>query len=320
MGYQHLSIDEREVILKMKENCKTIEEIAERIGRNRTTVWRELQKNTSSNGQYKAHLAQKYYCRRRSDAKQPYRLDNEMLKKYVIAKIEQDWSPEQIANRLKRNHPNKNKMWISTGTIYHHIYQDKAQGGKLYKHLRHGLRKRRKRHGSTEKRGQIPNKRIIDQRPKVVETRKRIGDWESDSVVGRNHKSHIATHVERKSRFILSAKLESKSADDYNAATIRLFKKIPDSRIKTMTVDNGKEFAGFKQLEKQLNTKVYFAHPYCSYERGTNENANGLLRQYFPKGTDFNLVSQKEIDNAVERLNNRPRKCLNYRTPTEVFN
>lgn len=320
MGYRHLSIDEREVILKMKENSKTISEIAEKIGRDRSTLWRELQRNTSSTGQYKAHLAQKYYGRRRRDAREPYRLGDAMLKDYVIAKIELEWSPEQIVNRLKRDHPNKAKMRISTGTIYRHVHQDKAQGGKLYKRLRHGLRKRRKRHGSLETRGQIPNKRMIDQRPKVVETRKRIGDWESDSVVGRNHKSYIATHVERKSRFMLSAKLESKSAADYNAATIRLFKQIPESQIKTMTVDNGKEFAGFKQLEKQLNIKVYFAHAYCSCERGTNENANGLLRQYFPKGTDFNRVSQKEIDNAVERLNNRPRKCLNYRTPAEVFN
>lgn len=320
MSYQHLSIDERETILKMKENSKSITEIAEKIGYSRATVYRELQRNVSSNGQYKAHLAQKYYQSRRHNAKQPYRLADPKLKSYVVANIKLDWSPEQIANRIERKHPKNHKMRISTVTIYRFISQDKAEGGQLFKHLRHGLGKRRKKHKSAENRGQIPNRRSIEQRPDTVESRNRIGHWESDSVVGRNHKSYIATHVERKSRFTLAAKLQSKSADDYNVATFELFKQIPKSRIKTLTVDNGKEFAGFAKLEEEFDAKVYFAHPYCSCERGTNENTNGLLRQYFPKGTDFNLVSQKDIDKAVDRLNNRPRKCLNYRTPNEVFN
>ena len=316
MGYRHLSIDEREVILKMRENSKTLEEIAKKLGRSKSTISRELRRNVSSAGDYKPHLAQKYYLKRREDSKQPYKLQAEQLLNHVLDKLEQEWSPEQISGRLVTD---GSDMSICAGTIYRYIRDDKSDGGVLYRKLRHGLKKKRKRYGSSDKRGQIPDKRMIDDRPGYVDKRSTFGHWESDSMVGRNHKSYIATHVERKSRYLVAAKLDSKSATDYNKASISKFSKIPIEMIKTMTVDNGKEFAGFKALEKVLKTRVYFAHPYSSYERGTNENTNGLLRQYFPKGTDFNLISQKDIDKVVNKLNNRPRKCLGYRTPTEVF-
>ena len=316
MGYRHLSIDERETILKMRENSKTIGEIAEKLGRSSSTISRELCRNVSSTGEYKAHLAHKYYLKRRENAKQPYKLQDMQLQKYVLSKLHQEWSPEQISDRLVID---GSDMSISPGTIYRFVRNDKTNGGVLYRKLRHGLKKKRKRYGSSDKRGQIPDKRMIDARPGYVDKRNTFGHWESDSMVGRNHKSYIATHVERKSRYLVAVKLDSKSATDYNKATLRKLRKIPTELIKTMTVDNGKEFAEFKTLEKELKTRVYFAHPYSSWERGTNENTNGLLRQYFPKGTDFNLVSQKEIDKVVNKLNNRPRKCLGYRTPAEVF-
>ncbi len=189
----------------------------------------------------------------------------------------------------------------------------------MYQKLRYGSKKKKKKYGSGDNRGQIPDRRMIDERPEYVDRRNTFGHWESDSVVGKNHKSYIATHVERKSRYLVAVKLESKSAADYNKASLSKLRQLPIEMIKTMTVDNGKEFAGFKTLEKELKTRVYFAHPYSSWERGTNENTNGLIRQYFPKGTDFNLISQKEIDKVVDKLNNRPRKCLGYRTPAEVF-
>lgn len=319
MGYGHLSIDEREVILKMRENDKTLEEIGYKLGRSRSTISRELQRNVSSTGEYKAHLAEKYYQRRREQSKGPYRLNYEPLLKYVKSNLEQYWSPEQICGKMELEYPENSAMRTCPSTIYRWIRDDRKADGKYFKRLRLGLRKRRKRYGSTENRGQIPDRRMIDQRPKVVEKRNRIGDWESDSVVGRKHKSYIATHVERKTRYTQAAKLASKSAEDYTAATLEIFDKIPSAKVKTFTVDNGKEFANFKEMEKGLNAKVYFANPYHSWERGTNENTNGLLRQFFPKGTDFNLVSQKEIDTAVNLLNNRPRKCLKYRTPAELF-
>lgn len=319
MGYSHLSIDEREVILKMRENNKTLEEIGWKLGRPRSTISRELQRNVSSTGEYKAHLAEKYYQRRREQSKEPYRLNYEPLLEYLKSKLDQYWSPEQICGKVKLEYPQDSTMRTCPSTIYRWLRADRNADGKYYQKLRHGLRKRRKRYGSTENRGQIQDRRMIDQRPKVVENRSRTGDWESDSVVGRKHKGYIATHVERKSRYTQATKLASKSAEDYTIATLEIFKKIPSAKVKTFTVDNGKEFAHFKEMEKALAAKVYFANPYHSWERGTNENTNGLLRQFFPKGTDFNLVSQKEIDTAINLLNNRPRKCLKYRTPAEAF-
>ena len=210
-------------------------------------------------------------------------------------------------------------MRISPVTIYSWIEEDKKEGGKFYTYLRQGKRKRRKRYGSTERRGQIPDRRSIDERPKVVDPRNRIGDWESDSVVGKSSASSIATHVERKSRYLVACKLADPSAKSMNQATIKSFRKIEIGKIKTMTFDNGKEFTGFKELEKALETKTYFAKPYHSWERGTNENTNGLIRQFFGKGTDFDEITKSELDKKVELLNNRPRKCLRYRTPAEVF-
>jgi IS30 family transposase len=319
MGYRHLSIDEREVILKMRENDKTLEDIGTKLGRSPSTISRELQRNVSSTGEYKAHLAQKYYQQRREQSKSPYRLEHKPLRSYVQTKLKQYWSPEQICGRMQREYPEDLTMRTCPSTLYQWIRADRMAGGTYYQNLRQGLRKRRKRYGSTETRGQIPDKRRIDQRPKVIEKRSRIGDWESDSVVGCQHKSHMATHVERKSRYAQAAKLASKSAEDYTVTTCSIFANLPSAKVKTFTVDNGKEFANFKEMEKELSAKVYFANPYHSWERGTNENTNGLLRQFFPKGTDFNQIRQKEIDKVIDLLNNRPRKCLNYRTPAEVF-
>lgn len=319
MGYRHLNIDEREVILEMRAKGKNLQDIAENMGRNKGTISRELTRNKSSTGKYKPHLAQRYYRRRRSDSRQPYRLKDKRLVNYVRKKLKQYWSPQQISGRLKVDYPKNEQMRISPVTIYSWIEADKKEGGKFYQYLRQGKRKRRKRYGSTDRRGQIPDRRSIDERPKVVDRRSRIGDWESDSVVGKSRASYIATHVDRKSRYLVASKLKDKSAKSMNQATIKSFRNIETDKIKTMTFDNGKEFAGFKELEKALETKTYFAKPYHSWERGTNENTNGLVRQFFPKGTDFDEITKSELDKKVELLNNRPRKCLRYRTPAEVF-
>ena len=316
MGYKHLNIDERESILKMLSEEKNITHIAELLGRNKGTVSRELSRNRSSTGEYKPHPGQRYYKKRRAESKQPYRLEQDgKLRQYIRKKLKQYWSPEQIAGRLKRD----SKIDVSFVTIYSWIKREKSEGGRLYKFLRQSNRKRRKRYGSQEKRGQIPDRRSIDQRPKIVNERKRIGDWESDTVVGKGRGSYIASHVDRKSRYIIVAKMKDKSAKSMNLATRHAFQKVPAEKLKTMTFDNGKEFAGFKELEKSLSMRSYFANAYHSWERGTNENTNGLLRQFFPKGTDFHQVSQWLLDKVEKLLNNRPRKCLNYRTPAEVF-
>ena len=320
MGYRHLTIDERESILKMRSEQKNMTQIAESIGRDKGTISRELSRNRCSTGQYKPHLAQRYYTKRRDASKQPYRIEqNGRLRQYVRNKLKLYWSPEQIAARLEIDHPDAPQMRISPLVIYNWVQRDKTAGGKLYKYLRQGHRKRRKKRGSLNNQGQIPDRRPISERPKAVDKRAELGHWEGDTVVGKSHSSFVASHVERKSRYLLVGRTDDKSADSMNATTRRLFRKIPLSKRKTMTFDNGKEFAGFKALEKAVGFCCYFADPYSSYQRGTNENTNGLLRQFFPKGTDFNKISEEEIDKAAALLNNRPRKCLDYRTPHEVL-
>jgi IS30 family transposase len=320
MGYGHLTIDERESILKMRSEQKNMTDIADQLGRNKGTISRELSRNISSTGEYKPHLAQRYYHRRRAESKEPYLLEeNGRLRRYVIGKLKKYLSPEQISGRIEIDYPDDTRMRVSLLTIYSWIQRDKEAGGKYYKYLRQGHRKRRKKKGSLRTRGQIPDRRPISERPKAVENREDIGHWEGDTVVGKSHGSFVATHVERKSRYLLVGKADDKTAESVNAITKQLFRKIPKSKRKTMTFDNGKEFAGFKELENSVGLVCYFADPYSSYQRGTNENTNGLLRQFFPKGTDLNQISEEEIDKVAALINNRPRKCLNYRTPHEVL-
>jgi IS30 family transposase len=316
MGYEHLNIDEREVILKMRAQEASMQEIGERLGRSKGTISRELSRNVSSTKDYKPHLAQRYYQKRRRESQKPYRLeDDAWLRQYVQEKLRQYWSPEQISDKLYDDYG----INVSPVTIYSWIYRNRIKGGEFCKYLRQSHKRRRKRRASQDRRGQMPDRRMIDQRPKVVNERKRIGDWESDTVEGAKGSGFIATHVERKSRYTVAVKVDDKSAETVTKATLEAMRKLPSGKVRTMTFDNGKEFAGFKELEHELNMTAYFARPYHSWERGTNENTNGLLRQFFPKGMDFSTIVQSDVDIAVELLNNRPRKCLNYRTPTEVF-
>jgi IS30 family transposase len=316
MGYGHLTIDEREVILKKRAQQASMQQIGDSLGRSKGTISRELSRNVSSTRDYKPHLAQRYYQQRRGDSKEPYRLEEDVfLRKYVEKKLTDYWSPEQISGRIRKDQG----IHISPLTIYSWIYRNRVEGGEYYKYLRQSHRRRRKRRGSEDRRGQMPDRRMIDERPKVVNDRKRIGDWEGDTVEGRKGSGLIATHVERKTRYTVAVKVADKSAETVTKATMAAMKKLPPEKVKTMTFDNGKEFAGFKELERGLDMRSYFARPYHSWERGTNENTNGLLRQFFPKGMDFGTILQLDVDRAMELLNNRPRKCLNYRTPTEVF-
>lgn len=316
MGYGHLSIDEREVILKMQAQKASMREIGRYLGRNAGTISRELARNVGWTGQYRAYRAQRYYEKRRKASKTPYRLeDDDSLRQYVETKLKEYWSPEQISGCVRQTFG----IRVSPVTIYRWVKRDRARCNGLWTFLRQSHRRRRKRHGSMDHRGVLPNRRMIDERPDRVNRRERIGDWECDTIEGAKVSGFIATHVERKSRYTVAVKVKDKSATAVTAAILETMKKLPPEKIKTMTFDNGKEFAGFKELERGLGMQSYFAHPYHSWERGTNENTNGLLRQFFPKGMDFTLISDSELDRTVELLNNRPRKCLNYRTPTEVF-
>jgi IS30 family transposase len=209
-------------------------------------------------------------------------------------------------------------MRVCHETIYQWLYLDARQGGHHYKNLIRHHKKRRKQRRSG-KRSTIIDRVSIHDRPKIVEDKSRFGDWESDSVLGGKGLGALATHVERKSRFLVVAKLRNRTSKEFMDATIEAFKPINPMHIKTFTTDNGTEFAHFKRLEIATNSHVYFADPYSSWQRGLNENTNGLLRRYFPKGCNFHDISDSLIQEVVDKLNHRPRKCLNYRTPYEVF-
>lgn len=231
----------------------------------------------------------------------------------IDAKIIVDWSPEQISGWLKA----EQGIFMSHERIYQHIWTDKLNGGSLYIHLRHS-RKKRKQYASKDKRGQIRNRISIDDRPSIVAEKKRIGDWEIDTVIGKNHQGALVTIVDRVSKFTLIKKVVSKHAEVVTEATIALLQPYLDKAL-TITADNGKEFAGHEKIKAALDADVYFAHPYSSWERGLNENTNGLIRQYFTKGSSFENITDKDVEEVMKKLNHRPRKSLNYKTPHSVF-
>jgi IS30 family transposase len=228
--------------------------------------------------------------------------------------IRQDFSPEQVSGFLDRKH----ELKISHETIYKYIWPDKKTGGTLYKHLRKSHRKHRKRYGTNQLRGRIVGQVSIDLRPAIVDIKTRIGDWEIDTVTGKNSKGYLVTAVEQKSKFILVEREPERQSDQVAKAVIKLMRPYKKN-VFTITADNGKEFSQHKKISKSLKADVYFAHPYHAWERGLNKNTNGLLRQYFPKQWDFQKISEKGIVYAMDRLNNRPRKSLGFATPNEVF-
>jgi IS30 family transposase len=227
--------------------------------------------------------------------------------------LRQDWSPEQISTWLWQ----ETNVRISHEWIYQYILADKQDGGTLYKHLR-CQKQRKKRYGNPSRRGHIPDRVCIEQRPAIVDTRSRFGDWEVDTVIGQHHQQALVTLVERKSLLTLIAKVTRKTADNVSAAMIELLEPL-SPWVHTLTADNGREFAQHVDIARELNAKFYFAHPYASWERGLNENTNGLIRQYFPKKHNFKTITQKQIERVMDKLNNRPRKCLGFKTPNEVF-
>lgn len=319
MPYCHLTLAEREVISQMHYCGKSLKQIADALGRHRGTISREIRRNRLMGiGGYYAAPADWQAQLRRKESKAAFVQHSQRVWSYVQAKLKQGWSPEQIAGRMRVDHPDEPEMRISHETIYAWIREDKRRGGELWKHLRQS-RKRRKRYGSGERRGQIPGRVGIERRPKIVNRRRRLGDWEGDTVEGKGKSGYLVTHVERKSRYVVAVRIANKRAASLNRGTSRALGSIPRELRKTLTVDNGKEFAQFRELEQQLGVNVYFADPYSSWQRGTCENTNGLLREYFPKGTDLRAVRPRDVAAATRKLNNRPRKCLHYRTPHEVL-
>lgn len=284
--------------------------IAKFVGVHPTTIGRELSRNHGQRGYRpkQAHQLSQQRCR----DKPRKRIEIETWD-LIESRLRIEWSPEQITSWLQKF----DYATVSHERIYQYVLADKKAGGNLYKHLR-CQKQRKKRYGAKDRRGQIPDRQSIDSRPAIVDQRSRLGDWELDTIIGKGHKQAIVSLTERTSRLALIAKVEQKTAEQVATEIIRLLKPYADM-VHTLTSDNGKEFAQHKKIAKALNAEFYFAHPYSSWERGANENMNGLIRQYFPKNRYFNTVDEADIKFVMERLNNRPRKCLGYSTPNKVF-
>jgi transposase, IS30 family len=319
MSYVHLTERERYVIYHLSLSGFSLREIGRRLLRSHTSISRELKRNGRITGPYVNDIAHHIATNRKSKTRHSKRKTNKELRNYIERKLALRWSPQQISERLKLDYPAKQQMRISSETIYLWIYSNVVCRDTMSQLLRTRRPKRKTQRRASEKRGQIVDRVSIYERPEVVDTRERIGDWEGDTIVGQQGTGVIVTHVERKSRYLIAGKLPSKEAKPLTEISARKFSKIPKIFRLTLTVDNGKEFADFKNLEKRSQLKVYFAEPYSSWQRGCNENTNGLLRQYFPKGTSFKCVTDSDVAKAVNQINNRPRKSLNYQTPAEVM-
>lgn len=320
MSYKHLSENERYVISHLRTSF-SVREIARRLGRHHTTVAREIKRNGAHcwADVYWYTVTQPIAQRRRHMPRSYRRQDYQPLVRYVESKLRLQWPPEAIAARLRIDYPEDTRMRICHETIYRWIFLDAAQGGDLYQDLRRRRKNRRRQTRYGSGRRYLPGRVSIHDRPATASTRERFGDWEGDTLEGAKGCGHLATHVERKSRYLIAAKLADKKALTMTEASVQAFTKIPKAIRHTLTLDNGKEFARFKELEEKTGLSVYFADAYAAWQRGTNENTNGVLRQYFPKGFDFRNISDEELELVVQRVNNRPRKCLGYRTPAEVL-
>ena len=321
MPYQHFTTEERYVIAHMHIAGFSLREIGRRLGRHHVSISREITRNrpTYADDAVYWYDAAEYYEKQRRHKARHRKRQHERLVAYVTTKHRLEWPPEAISGRLKVEYPADDQMRISHETIYHWIYLDSRTKGDLHRHLRrrHKYRRRQRRYGSGRR--FIPDRVSIDLRPSLIATRERFGDWEGDTLEGGKGQGALATHVERRSRYVLAAKLTDKKASTMNLQSIGSFRSVPGRLRHTLTLDNGKEFSQFKEIEAKTGLAIYFADPYAAWQRGTNENTNGLLRYYFPKGTDFRNVSEKEVALVVKKLNTRPRKCLNYQTPYEVY-
>lgn len=310
MSYTQLTEIERYQIQSFLKAGYTKKQIADELGRHPSTIGRELSRNKGLRG-YRPKQAQRLAQTRKLH--HSHIQISEPTWVNVGTLLKQEWSPEQISAWLTQSGlPSVSPEWI-----YQYILADKKVGGNLYTYLR-CQKKRKKRYGRPDSRGQLKNRRSIDERPSIVDERKRVGDWELDTVIGRVGGSVLVTAVERKTRFSVIALAPNKTAEAIRKALIEALTPLA-AWVKTLTYDNGKEFALHEDIAKALNAKGYFAHPYHSWERGLNENTNGLIRQYIPKGTSMDNLTQDDVNKIMDRLNHRPRKCLGFKTPNQVL-
>jgi len=324
MKYLHFSIEERETIQKLLWQGKSLRVIATHLGRAPSSVSREIQRQGLIRKRYTPRLAQERADKKVHSRGREKRLKNEKIREYVIIHLKQDWSPEQIAGRMKVDIEES----ISHEAIYQYIYHQIRRNGwgdpkPGQEDLRVYLRRRRKRrHRQGSRKGQRMLKKpglSIEERPEIVNTRLRLGDWEGDTVESKDHAPGINTLVERKSGYLMMTKLKSKNGEATRMVVQQRMQDLPPHLKHTLTLDNGSENRDWRALEEVTKLTVYFAHPYSSFERGTNENTNGLIRGYFPKKTDFRIITDEELALVEYQINTRPRKRLNYLTPLEVL-
>jgi len=310
--HTQITLEERYAIMALRKRRYSIRAIAAELRRAPSTISREIRRNLTTRARYSPPVADSYAVarRRRSRRNSHFSADEWTLVEHLISL---DWSPEQVSGWLRLH----GLLSISHETVYLRVWRDKQRGGDLWTHLRQATKKRRKRNGSHDSRGRLAGKRHISERPAEVEDRQIPGHWEIDSIMGNDHGRHSAlTLVERKSGFLEMGKLHRHCAADATAKTIELIDR-RRGRFKTITADNGTEFHSYKMIEEATGVEFYFATPHHSWERGTNENTNGLIRQYLPKRASMAHLSQADLDAIATRLNSRPRKRLGFRTPEE---
>lgn len=315
---KHINADERDLIALWKSEGQSNKEIARILGRSVSSVGREMKRNSFEGKYYVAIHAQAKSCERKSLAGKRHPLRNKEVFRWVVARLMRGWSPEQIAGRMGLVFQNNAGMRISPETIYSFIYFPRYAHRKLWEYLPWKRKTRRRKQGRKVHRGRIPDRVSIHLRPETVEAREEFGHWEGDTVEGKAHKNGVHTEVERKSRFLAAQKVERINSTQALKAQKKIFSPLPAHARKTVTLDNGRENHLHTGL-KELGMCTFFCDPYSSWQRGTNEYHNGLIRRYLPKKTDLSDLNQEELDDIVYEINTRPRKCLGFYTPREVF-
>ena len=319
MSHTHLNYLQRCQILALWKAGFNQTQIAKEVGVHKSTICREFKRNLTfvrtklGYWTYKPDYAQ-YYADDRRKAKRYFYKFTKEVEDFVREKLKEEWSPEQISGYAKK----WDLFSISHERIYQFVVEDKKKGGILYKHLRHRHKKYRKRYGTPRNYGPIKNRKMIDHRPQIVNDKARIGDWEIDTIIGKNHQQAVLSIVERVSKFTILKKLKNKNSTSTKVAVSEALKDFKGC-VFTITSDNGCEFAKHLEISDELGVDFYFAHPYSSWERGLNENTNGLIRQYLKKGSSLLNISEQQLSQIAEKLNTRPRKTLGYKSPNEVF-
>lgn len=313
MTYSRLNYSKRCQLAAFYKAGYLQKDIAAEIGVSESTISRELKRNLRSNGKYCPDTAQKNSELRREQLKKPFKI-TEQIKRFIEDKVKQEWSPEQISGYAKK----KSLFHVSHELIYQFLLRDKQTGGELYLHLSHKHKRYRKRYGGLKRSGPIKNRRFIDERPSIIDEKGRVGDWEVDTIIGKNYKQAIVSIVERKTKYTLLKKIEKKNSDSVLVALTKMLASIKKN-VLSITADNGSEFAKHEEISKEIEVDFYFDDPYSSWERGLNENTNGLIRQYIKKDSSLTRINEQYLTDIQDKLNNRPRKSLNYKTPNELW-